>query len=351
MGLEAAGFHTLFANDIDPYSCATLQKGGREAKKRGLPFLNDAVVHCGDVSQLEAGFIKAATGIENGEFDLMAGGPPCQAFSVFGNRKGTQDPRGLLVFEYIRLLGELKPRAFVFENVYGLMTVEGGSVFKKTLAALSKPSSGVKYKVSVFRLNSSSFGVPQFRDRIFVVGSKEGIATNEPDPITGEAEDNLLGENLLPFRTVSQALVGLPHVGETFPGNFWRSWREIWTKSLKRMWPCEKRSGGWGRSWAGSCSVPFFRIFRGRSPCPWGVRFCNERVVIGSFTICGCSFTRALNCTGTAGKRFGEGEHGMSQPFMSIGFSSCWRKFFGRSLIVSGPCTRCWWKGSAGCHE
>jgi DNA (cytosine-5)-methyltransferase 1 len=215
LGLEAAGFDTIFASDIDPYSCATLQKGGREALRRNLPFLHNATIHCGDVNNLEGNFIRAATGLGRDSFDLLAGGPPCQAFSVFGNRKGTKDPRGMLVFEYIRILADLKPKAFVFENVYGLLTVEGGEVFKKTLDALAKPASNLRYKITVMRLNSADYGVPQFRDRIFVIGSREGKEVATPPVLT-----NSLGVNgCYPYRTVEMALRGMPELGSKYPAN------------------------------------------------------------------------------------------------------------------------------------
>lgn len=214
LGLEAAGFSTVFASDVDSYSCATLQRGAKAAMKLGYPFLEDATIHCGDVRDLDSSFIEAATGIKPGEVDLLAGGPPCQAFSVFGKRQGTKDPRGGLVFEYIRLLAAIKPKSFVFENVYGLMTVEGGLVFEKTLEALAKPSSTLRYKLSVFRLNSSEYGVPQFRDRIFIIGSRDGVSVTEPPKICGDpAAADLKANGLFPYRTVKQAFSRIPSIG------------------------------------------------------------------------------------------------------------------------------------------
>ena len=87
LGLEAAGFETRIANDIDPYSCATLQLGRIEAQKRGLHFLKNAVDLRDDVKHLAGNFVLEASRLKRGEVALLSGGPLCQAFSVFGQCK------------------------------------------------------------------------------------------------------------------------------------------------------------------------------------------------------------------------------------------------------------------------
>lgn len=210
LGLEAAGFETVFASDIDEHSCISLQENKRRLNGQGIDFLSNAFIHKGDVIDLEPGFILSSTGLKKGEVDLLAGGPPCQSFSVFGRRKGTDDPRGMLAYQYLRILSELEPRAFVFENVYGLMTIDGGSVFKELCDKLGSPKEGLRYTLSVFRVNSADYGVPQFRDRIFVIGSKEGKKIDIIPPICKEGFSN--GE-FLPYRTVADAFKGLPPMG------------------------------------------------------------------------------------------------------------------------------------------
>ena len=131
IGLEAAGFNTRFANDIIPQCCGTLS-----ANLPGNP-----TVVCEDIKKVSGEFIRKQIGIgKKDEIDVLAGGPPCQAFSIFGQRKGRADPRGQMVYEYFRILSELRPKVFAFENVFGLLTVENGEVFKVVCEKLADPS-------------------------------------------------------------------------------------------------------------------------------------------------------------------------------------------------------------------
>jgi DNA (cytosine-5)-methyltransferase 1 len=218
LGLESSGFETRFANDIDQYSCATLQLGRVAAQKRGLNFLEKAVVLSADIKTLDGSLVLEASQLKKGEVQLLAGGPPCQAFSVFGKRKGRSDQRGQLVYEYFRLLSQISPEAFVFENVFGLLTVEKGDVFKHVCELLSEPKKGLKYKLSIVRLNAADFGVPQFRDRIFIIGSRSGRVISGVGEVTGNPT-SVASKKILPYRTVKQALAGLPAPNETFPAN------------------------------------------------------------------------------------------------------------------------------------
>ncbi len=218
LGLEAAGFQTRFANDIDPYSCATLQLGRVAAQKRNLHFFDQAVVLAGDVRNLDGTLVLNSCRLKRGEVALLAGGPPCQAFSVFGRRRGRGDHRGLLVYEYFRLLSQLEPEAFLFENVFGLLTVEGGEVFKLACDRLCQPRSGLRYELSILRVNAANYGVPQFRDRIFIIGSRMGKTVSKPDELTGRP-DGQSGSKKLIYRTVTDALRGLPSPNPTHPAN------------------------------------------------------------------------------------------------------------------------------------
>lgn len=218
LGLEAAGFETRFASDIDIYSCASLQSGKIESFKRKLNFLRNAVVISEDIKNLKGSFILDAARLKKGEVHLMAGGPPCQAFSVFGKRHGRNDRRGMLIYEYFRLLSELKPEAFVFENVFGLLTAEGGDVFESACKILRQPQKGLKYTLSVLRLNAVNYGVPQHRDRIFIIGSRSGKKISEIPAITAEP-GSLLSQNLPEHRTVADAFRELPEPNESYPHN------------------------------------------------------------------------------------------------------------------------------------
>lgn len=217
LGLEAAGLHTLYASDIDYHSCQTLEAGKQYSLKHGLQFLRDAHVEQADICETKGEDILSKAGLKRGELDVLAGGPPCQAFSVMGQRQGRLDPRGQLPHEYVRVLAELAPRAFVFENVFGLLTIEGGAVFEEICSLLSSPMEGLSYRLSVFRLNAADFGVPQKRDRVFIIGSREGKELAEIPAVTAYSSE---GE--VPPRTVSDGLRGLPPVGQKLPNHIGR---------------------------------------------------------------------------------------------------------------------------------
>lgn len=216
IGLAAAGMDIAFESDVDSCSCQTLESNGRIASENGLPGFGSTKVVCGDVRELTGTDILNQVGAERFEIDVLAGGPPCQAFSVFGRRGGTSDQRGTLVFEYARILQELAPKVFVFENVYGLLSVENGEVFQAIKAQLASPGDGLEYVVQVARLNARDYGVPQSRDRVIVVGIRSDISddrelTFAPPPIAVDPESG--DENAIRWRTVRDAFRTLPSPG------------------------------------------------------------------------------------------------------------------------------------------
>lgn len=218
LGLEATGWVTGFCTDIDPHSVITLQWGRAEAAKRGKKILTESLIYRSDVKEIDAHFILEAIRRKKDEVHLLAGGPPCQAFSVFGKRRGREDHRGLLAYEYLRLLAELEPQAFVFENVYGIMTVEGGEVFTEICKKIGEPKKGLKYSLSVLRLDAVDYGVPQFRDRVFIIGSRNGKTIAQIPKITSQPGTSPF-EGPRSWRTVRHALRGLPVIGTEPPAN------------------------------------------------------------------------------------------------------------------------------------
>ena len=115
------------------------------------------------------------------DFDLLCAGFPCQAFSQVGQRGGLNDERGVLIFEVLRILRDKLPKAFILENVKGLMSIDNGSVYRMIIEELDK----VGYKVNVKVLEAKDYGTPQLRKRLFFVGVRKDIKTifNFPDPI------------------------------------------------------------------------------------------------------------------------------------------------------------------------
>ena len=121
------------------------------------------------------------------EYDLLVGGFPCQSFSIAGRRRGFDDTRGTLFFDIARILKENKPRYFLLENVKGLLSHDSGRTFKIIIATLNELGYDVQWQV----LNSKNFGVPQNRERVFIIGHLRGTPRPKVFPITQSSQGNL----------------------------------------------------------------------------------------------------------------------------------------------------------------
>lgn len=114
------------------------------------------------------------------KIDLFVGGSPCQSFSMMGKRAGLEDARGTLFYEYARLVNEIKPKVFIYENVPGMINHDNGNTWKVVREIFE--SLGYKFYFQI--LNSKDYGIPQNRQRLFVVGFKNNsIEFNFPKPI------------------------------------------------------------------------------------------------------------------------------------------------------------------------
>jgi DNA (cytosine-5)-methyltransferase 1 len=180
------GWQPAMFAEIDPFCCWLLRSRYRvsrplympsphdapsrkEAKQRAAAIRNvvalpadGAVINAGDFTRIGADDV--------GAIDLLAGGTPCQSFSVAGKRAGLDDPRGNLTIEFARLAGRLRPLWLVWENVPGVLSIDDGRTFGAFLGMLVELGYGVAYRV----LNAQHFGVPQRRRRVFVVGHLGG---------------------------------------------------------------------------------------------------------------------------------------------------------------------------------
>lgn len=201
LGFAAAGFAVGCSSDIDPFSCSTLSlnRGKKSFYSHG-----NAIV--GDIRKITGADLLREADLEKGAVDIVLGGPPCQAFSVFGRRKGMGDPRGNLVWEYLRIIQEIQPKAFVFENVAGLKSIHGGKLYGEILDQLTL---GGNYAVSAHSYNVANFGIPQFRDRVFFIGSRNGKSVPAMEPTHGNG--TMLATN--PYRVAREALRFLPEPG------------------------------------------------------------------------------------------------------------------------------------------
>lgn len=121
-----------------------------------------------------------------GSVDVICGGFPCQAFSIAGHRRGFEDTRGTLFFEIARFASILRPKYLFLENVRGLLNHDGGATFETIIRTLDELGYDVEWQV----LNSKNFGVPQNRERVFIIGHLRGERTRNVFPISGESEQS-----------------------------------------------------------------------------------------------------------------------------------------------------------------
>jgi len=113
-------------------------------------------------------YIQDVNGKKYKNVDLLVGGSPCQSFSLVGKRRGFSDERGNLFFEFVRVLKDMEPKFFIFENVKGILSNDSGKTFEKIQEQLKS----VKYDVKFAVLNAKDYGIPQNRERLFVVGMR-----------------------------------------------------------------------------------------------------------------------------------------------------------------------------------
>ena len=180
IGFENAGFETVVAVEFDPSCCDTLRANRPHLK-----------VIQGDVSSIKTEDILLAANLKPLEAGLVIGGPPCQSFSLAGKRLGMDEPRGRLVLDFIRIVREALPVAFVMENVKGMSNWQNGAALRAIEEELSDPISYMdktyQYVIQHKVLNAANFGVPQFRERIFLVGNRLGKEFSFPRPTHKES--------------------------------------------------------------------------------------------------------------------------------------------------------------------
>lgn len=210
-GFEAAGFDTAVAVEFDKTCCATMRLN------RPNEVGNWKVVE-GDIHDVTSEQILAAGGLEPGEADVLIGGPPCQPFSktgywARGDALRLNDPRAGTLGAYLRVLRDTRPRAFLLENVAGLAFKgkdEGLQLLLEGIRQINKEI-GTNYQVHWKVLNAADYGVPQFRERVFLIGSRDGRSFSFPSPTHGEnAMPEIPGQPVPGYRTTWDALGDLP---------------------------------------------------------------------------------------------------------------------------------------------
>lgn len=161
LGFEQAGFDIAAAVEIDPVHCATHE----------FNFPRTATI-CASVVDLSGDDIRQRAGLGNADIDVVFGGAPCQGFSLIGKR-ALDDPRNQLVFHFVRLVDELRPKYFVFENVKGLTLGKHADFLHELISTLD--ARGYDCLMPYRVLNAADYGVPQDRRRLFLIGARRGL--------------------------------------------------------------------------------------------------------------------------------------------------------------------------------
>lgn len=201
LGFEAAGYQTAVAVEMDPEAVATLRHN------RDWPVLDR------DIHSISSQELLTAASLKEGDADILIGGPPCQPFSksgywASGDTLRLEDPRAGTLGAYLRVLRDTLPQCFLLENVPGLIyrnKNEGLELIRSTIAKINRDRR-TKYQISVAKLNAADYGVPQLRERVFVIGDRDGREFSFPSPTHVDSQEELLPIGLMPYATAWDAL-------------------------------------------------------------------------------------------------------------------------------------------------
>lgn len=274
LGLEEAGLETILACEFDKWSRATISHNKPE-----IPLL-------GDVWNCNAENVREAAGLsESDEIDVIAGGPPCQAFSTAGNRKGFEDVRGNVFLHFIDLAMALRPRYLVLENVRGLLSAalkhrpinQRGSDYPP-LSEDELPGGALRhivqkikshgYSVSFNLYNAANFGAPQTRERIVIICSKDGDKV--PYLIPTRSEDPEFG--LPRWKTFREAVVDLDNIEHThikFPEDRLKYYKMLGEGQYWKHLPEKLQKEALGNSfYSGGGKTGFLRRLAWDKPAP-----------------------------------------------------------------------------------
>lgn len=284
-------FDTLACLERDTACCQTLRMN-RDCGRFGRP---ETHIVEGDIAAVHPADVMQMCGLASGELDLLIGGPPCQSFSTVGRRGTMQDPRGLLLWQFLRFVDALRPTFFLLENVRGLLSAarkhrpitvrpnrggaplrpeeEPGSVIQLWLSNLARIGDGA-YRVDCFEVNAVNYGACQLRERVLFVGNRCGQEVAFPQPTHGHArrgepvqrrlfDGGAAPENLRPFATLGDALASvMADDGEIMDfsprkkrylsmvpeGGNWRTLPEdVQRESMGKAWYAKGGRSGWWR--------------------------------------------------------------------------------------------------------
>ncbi len=288
LGLEQTGrFRVIACIEKEPSFCETIRTNRRAGRLDG-----DLKLIEGDIAAITPEKLLDATGLKPGEVDLVVGGPPCQSFSTVGRRGTVQDPRGTLLWQFLRFVEALQPRFFLMENVRGLLSAairhrclasrpekggpplepeeRPGSVIRLFANDLQRIA-GSGYHMDCFEVNAVNYGAPQLRERALFIGNRFNAEVSFPEPTHGPPAPMPLRQPLLfsdpdhprPWSTLGEAIGNLredtPTIMDFSPrkkeflslipaGSNWRSLPvEIQKASMGKAWLAKGGRSGWWR--------------------------------------------------------------------------------------------------------
>lgn len=193
-------FKILCANDIEKDMIETYQANHKEVP-----------VYKMDIKDFNLNLLAKDLNISSLNIDVIIGGPPCQAYSTVGKRL-LDDPRGKLFQEFYRLVKECRPKLFLFENVKGILSMNNGTLFQEIINLFSNIGYHIEYKI----LNACDFGVPQSRERVFIVGTLSSRKFIFPSLTHSEYGC----EKTQKYLTLKDAISDLPELGNNDQKNF-----------------------------------------------------------------------------------------------------------------------------------
>lgn len=202
-GFRKAGYICSCANDLDEEAKHTFTFNHPE-----VPYLLK------DVREVTSKELLLKAGCHSNEIDVITGGPPCQGFSLAGQRL-SDDPRNVLFREYIRIAKDIRPKVIFFENVFGIMSMQNGRVLNAIVTEFGEIGYQCKYAL----VNAADYGVPQARPRFVLIGVRgfdKKITFPEPThgKIINDGQMDLFSKNILPYVTVEDALSNLPKIDQ-----------------------------------------------------------------------------------------------------------------------------------------
>ena len=172
LGFKKAGFEIIWANDFDKDSVKTYEEN-----------IGKHIV-LGDITKIKSSEIPSG-------FDVLLGGFPCQGFSVANIKRSVKDERNFLYLEMLRIIKDKRPKFFVAENVKGILSLGKGEVMKMIISDFED----IGYKVDYRMLKASDYGVPQHRERVFIIGNRIGCENPFPEKTHGLSND-LFNQNI-----------------------------------------------------------------------------------------------------------------------------------------------------------